>query len=166
MYDKLSFLKGLALGLAGKPLEFAPGKEPTVFFYGHVAKDGETPTHTFDGVDYVGMILPDIYKVYTPELQKEYPYALIWIDIHPSDLYDYRFIAINDIQYYQATSGWAVKTINLAGSNYQLEDNAWQIHSGVPWGVRLDDFIWSNFNVLNKDGTIYLPASDPIPIYE
>lgn len=26
MYDKLSFLKGLALGLAGKPLEFAPGE--------------------------------------------------------------------------------------------------------------------------------------------
>lgn len=28
MYDKMEFLKGLAMGLAGKPLEFAEG-EPT-----------------------------------------------------------------------------------------------------------------------------------------
>jgi hypothetical protein len=35
MTDKMrSFLKGLALGLAGKPLEFAPGKEPVAYLYG------------------------------------------------------------------------------------------------------------------------------------
>ena len=28
MYDKMEFLKGLVLGLAGKPLDFAPWKEP------------------------------------------------------------------------------------------------------------------------------------------
>ena len=37
MYDKMEFLKGLAMGLAGKPLEFAPGKEPTA----ETAESGE-----------------------------------------------------------------------------------------------------------------------------
>lgn len=48
-----SFLIGLAIAFAGKPLPISQGKEPVAFLYGHVAKEGETPTHTIDGVDEV-----------------------------------------------------------------------------------------------------------------
>lgn len=27
-------------------------------------------------------------------------------------------------------------------------------------------WLWANFDVLNEDGTVYLAASDPIPVYE
>ena len=74
-----SWLTGFALGLAGKPLPLIPvsKREPIGFFYGYEANEYQTPTHTFNGVDYIGAVLPDIETVYTPELQKEYPYAVM-----------------------------------------------------------------------------------------
>lgn len=59
-----------------------PEREPIAYFYGRVAQDGEEVPdwcikRTINGVDCIGVIRPDIYTVYTPELQEQYPYASI-----------------------------------------------------------------------------------------
>ena len=83
--DIKPLLTNYALGLCSKPLKVAekqptePPTEPTAdyYLYAHKAHEDETPTHTIDGVEYVGVITPDIFTVYTPELQKDYPFAAI-----------------------------------------------------------------------------------------
>lgn len=32
--------------------------------------------------------------------------------------------------------------------------------------VKVEDVKWSNFDILNEDGSVYLAASDPIPVYD
>lgn len=166
--DKISFLKGLALGLAGKPLEFASRKEPTAFFYGHVAKDGETPTHTFDGVDYVGVVLPPL-----PKWDKTvYPYALIYRYEVATDLFIFH-ASTEKIQYdtnnnsprliYTLEHGYASCEC-YSGDKEWGEISEGNRKAGV-W-IKAEQAVWVNFDIYKEDGTLYLSASDPIPIYE
>ena len=76
--DLRTYCLGIALELMKKALPISKKTaEPIGYLYGNIAKKFETPTHTINGVDYVGAVLPDIQAVYTPELQKEYPYVVL-----------------------------------------------------------------------------------------
>lgn len=50
--EKRSRVLGMILGSVSRG-QF-PQREPVAFLYGHVAKEGETPTNTTNGVDDVG----------------------------------------------------------------------------------------------------------------
>ena len=181
-YDQKSFLKGLALGLAGKPLEFAPKKEPVIpdvpiepdvpsepvaYLYGHVAKEGETPTHTIDGVGYVGAVLPKL-----PEWDTvAYPYAVIGY-----------FIASVCHLYYAAEpfttdslGRIAENSILNGGGNisqykYTIGDSAWS-EEGAYKSTGIEP-LWANFALYygskhyEYPNGLCIAASDPIPIYE
>jgi hypothetical protein len=170
MTNKMKDLvKGILVGLAGKPLEFAP-EQPTAFFYGHVAKDGETPTHIIDGVDYVGKVAPDIYTVYTPELQVQYSYACI---VYYSSDTPIRLIVTPDIitaPYKDDCIFHAMVDTFLA---WEIQDDVWVkdtpyvVKGPVIWAksdIYYDDTLYGD-DVEGLEGTIYLSAIDPIPIY-
>ena len=53
-------------------------------------------------------------------------------------------------------------TISSSGDNGLLFTGENLKSATLPW-VQI---VWSNFDVLNKDGTLYLAASEPIPVYE
>lgn len=133
-----------------------PSEQPTAFFYGHVAKDGETPTHTFDGVDYVGAILPPL-----PEWDKTLcPYAVIGI-CDTSGKYALVTVPSGLKMYDEYT--WVNKFYDIDGTlEVYFENGEWVHYNKSIWIYPL----WANFNVLNRDGTLHFAAIDPIPIYE
>lgn len=74
---------------------------------------------------------------------------------------------------YYATSSDGVYCIGrLAGDVYysaKERDTEWTY--GTTWendGVMaaVDDVLWANFNVVDENGDVVLPKSDPIPVYE
>ena len=153
--DKRSFLKGLALGLAGKPLEFAPGKEPVAYLYN-------------------GVRLPKL-----PEWDKsKYPYA--FIRNVPSGT-DY-----NELYVFKTEPAWfkpsiIVSAYGVEDGNTHLEAVDYPYGAEADWGYvtlsektsngylasgNFEGIFWANYDILNEDGTIYLAASDPVPVYE
>lgn len=57
------------------------------------------------------------------------------------------------------------------GAHIQYRSNragtVWSLpYSSSGTNMALEEVVWSNQDVLNADGTVYLPASEPIPIYE
>ena len=167
MTDKMrSFLKGLAMGLCGKPLEFAPGKEPVAYLYN-------------------GVRLPKL-----PEWDKEkYPYAVLERYIYPTDgtevlvdkttltcspapftyeaQYDSDVIASRPtagdtaaymechIDHLQGETNWGEKKVyNLS----YMEAPFISIHP-LPY--------WTNSDIIRNDGNgVWLAASEPVPVYE
>ncbi len=52
---------------------------------------------------------------------------------------------------------------------YVIENGVWVLYtelttSGASESYR--DLVWSNYDIPYLDGTVYLPASDPVPVYE
>ena len=94
------------------PSANSPHREPVAFLYGHVAKEGETPTHTINGVGYVGVVAPKLPDL--PDKYKEYTCAyvtkaggVIFAKGYEFDYTDGAYIKMNPWLY------------------YLLEDNAW-----------------------------------------
>ena len=64
--------------IAGQSINNAINEqEPICYLYGHEALEGEQETHEIYGKKYVGVLAPDIRAVYTPTIQKEYPFSYI-----------------------------------------------------------------------------------------
>lgn len=118
---------------------------------------------------YNGVQLPAL-----PEWDKEvYPYAVIykWLTYARMYIYEqkpYITTGDNGLTYLNLSSGskYVYKGINAinnpingwnANEEYTAEDGQTQHTYGV---------IWSNFDLLNEDGTVYLAASAPVPVYE
>ena len=126
-----------------------PHREPVAFLYGTC----DTP-------------LPDIYSVYTPELQKQFPYAYMFISAWGSPTFgiatarpyssDGKKMAI------PPHDRIAVMCSNALDKWAELTD----VHN-FPNGITDHLFpFWTNFDLKSEDGTLYLAASEPIPIYE
>ena len=160
-----------------------PHREPIGYLYGHVAKEGETPTHTINGVDYVGVVAP---KVLEPP-RNGYPYEVI---AGPYTLDGYTGVYYKHIAGEEQFSSYGVynswddpvavyprylaTTKELAdGLNESLElstnvgVNTWgDTEEVVYFDVSLN-ILWTNTDIYNPAGKIlYMEAIDPIPIYE
>ena len=173
-----SFWLGVSLGLAGKGLPPIKTAEPVGYLYGHVAKEGETPTHTINGVDYVGAVLPDIYTVYTPELQKTHPYVGIYCCGNYFN--QYSLLALPQDAYYDYDLAGDDSAFMFEGkpaydSDIMIGETEWPqmelIRGGksvgqIPVNQSGYRLIWTNFDVLNEDGSVHTATIDPIPIYE
>lgn len=111
---------------------------------------------------YNGVELPDIFKVYTAELQKTHPFAVItyFVGIYHLNLF-------TDNVFYCKDGGMLVKQdTTCLGSALDIENTKWgdfeeSVYSVDGWGPIP---LWSNFDILNEDGTLCLAASDPIPV--
>lgn len=144
-FDLKSWLTGFALGLAGKPLPLSQeSKEPVAYLYN-------------------GVRMPPL-----PDWDKEkYPYAAIMLVVEDS----YVFRVFPEGAYYSATGG-GNRTFRHDGTtmsaNILMSGSAsWnELKESEGGFIHLNKTIWSNFDLLNADGSVYLAASDPIPVYE
>ncbi len=104
------------------------------------------------GYSYNGVVLPEL-----PEWDKEtYPYAYILNE----DINVNGYVLVLCKTTKTTTTDWRMNFI--WASAYKVVDNAWQSISGAFGGV----VVWSNTDVYASDNTLYLSASDPIPVYE
>ena len=109
--------------------------------------------------------LPDIYTVWTPELQAEYGAAVV--SVH-EDTGDYYLTLHRDYSYYYPRVDADGRLATLYnGGMFKAESGQW-VEATKP-GIL--NAIWSNVDVIYADGIItddadgiYIAASDPIPV--
>ena len=194
MTDKMKiFVKGLMAGLVSKGrMPEGEKKEPIGYLYGHVAGEGETPTHTIDGIGYVGVVTPDIYTFYTPELQEQYPYIDIsekkyssgsleclffahdrqpWAtmsgnsDISPGILAHAEPSNYITCKYRSGNTAWG----ELSGRNVEYSSTANYIISYLPGGAEINGYHYAryaNFEARYDSQIGIVVSCDPIPVYE
>jgi hypothetical protein len=171
MIDPVSMTLGWLTGKRIASQRRKPQGEPVAYLYGHVAKEGEAPTHTINGVDYVGAVLPDINTVYTPELQKTHPYAALvfdpivgteewratlYVTQEPADA-SYRGVK-------SPSASWRIASSTLNGI-WNLPVGVWGDYSELrSYVYDEDEPTWANYPVPNKDGSTFREFSDPIPV--
>lgn len=132
----------------------------------YIAASDPIPVSGLVGNSYNGTVLPDIDTIYTDELKAQYPNAIIFkpwstaftLKVFPKDSY-YSSTA-NGLRTYR-TDGTAIHWTWLADRGWGIAEEA----SGGSYVV-FEKAIWTNFDLLNSDNTVYLSASDPIPVYE
>jgi hypothetical protein len=59
--------------------------------------------------------------------------------------------------------------MNPGGKDWEEERFSYMwgtLDAGKSFGGSAESFIWVNYDILNTDGSVYLAATDPIPIYE
>ena len=112
--------------------------------------------------------LPDIYSVYTPELQQQYPFAIVY-----KAPFDYG-LCITTLPLYKVAgeNKWAP----VEGTAYCRLSFTGTDGNPTTWGAFSEanettkdapsNMLprWSNYDIYNEDGTVYLAASDPIPV--
>lgn len=143
------------------------------YLYGHIPRNGETPTHTINGVDYVGVVLELLgYD------EQKYPFLILrWLSpSSPNILYA---DALNgrphcdrlDDGTYILCFGDASEKIHTntlmsgeSGINGLTRWSTYNFSSNQKVCDVDDDIFYTNFDIYNEDGTLYLAASDPIPV--
>ena len=117
---------------------------------------------------YNGVELPAL-----PEWDKEqYPYAFITHINLAVVYYNYTLHVYSSYRFATNDKGnWAIINVGAAKSCYTLASTNYDA-----WGAFKDKedgglapavestVVWSNFDVLTEDGTLYLAASDPVPV--
>ncbi len=116
--------------------------------------------------------LPDIYSIYTPELQKELPFVILVDSTKNGSTYGSTSLwMFKTYDYSVRGTDWSVGIIASDGCkvcSYDYTDNQWgdvTNYTGAYPTLSSRHLAWSNFVILNPiDSTIYLAASDPIPV--
>lgn len=123
---------------------------------------------------YNGKGLPDINAVYTKVLQVQYPHAVIshniyWIAVAPDDYILY----ISNQQVFTYESAEDRLAIRFPVGTYKCY-RYYPTQGITEWTEQtadndkyINDFfetVWCNKDILNTDGSVYLAASDPVPV--
>ena len=171
--EKRSRVLGMILASVSRGV--FPQREPIGYLYGHVAKEGETPTHTINGVDYVGAVLPKL-----PEWDRQkYPYAYIYY----SSIFGYSLFysgAQLYAEYHEGKGRYRITScgVPVAARQWWYQNERWDHLSQIDtWLIDyVGTTIWSNADmylvVTDESGnqtltdTVYLPESEPVPVYE
>lgn len=126
-----------------------------------------TKQKTIIGYSYNGVVLPTL-----PEWDKEtYPYAVIGKVSNYPDVYI--LVLGKKAPTYSSDTGKVTIAMTSTNEPLQIAKCAspysawggvadWAYYSCDFW----TDFYWTNTDILNEDGSVYLSASDPIPVYE
>lgn len=152
------------------------------FLYGHVAKEGETPTHTIAGVDYVGAILPALPEKTSDNISLRVVRRVVRdTALFKFDGYYHTFIYAGCTCSVDS-NGNLVITANGVGSNTsypgKMQPVSDTLRSGaVEWSVGnsgswvgtysfpLDELIWTADTIYDTStGELIMSASDPIPV--
>lgn len=138
-------------GLLTKPKTIIPDDPDmpvsSMYLYG-------TPAQTV--VTYNSVELPDIEDVWSDVGKEAFPYATIFEN---NTLY-----ISNKKARYNISSKNIIFLSPTAFAKYKLENNTWVMDGSIVEGSSSTtaDVIWSNDDILNDDGTIYLSGSDPV----
>lgn len=162
MNEKMrSSVMGLILGQFSSPLPEVQ-KEPVAWLYN-------------------GVRLPDINTVWTGEIKAKYPYITI---CRPTGAYE-AFFTNNPLKCAVSTGVYLKFDEEVTGTSFVCDvlfdpntylevglDDKWtELYPGVPYEqylgrVENNPYLWANYDVGTLDGSIYLEASEPIPVYE
>jgi hypothetical protein len=154
--DPTSMLMGYRVGQMIRGMRVK--KEPVAYLYGHVAKEGETPTHTIDGVGYVGAVLPKLPDYDAEEYDKAFVSYIGNYNAAGDDLYQL-FVSNKSAS---TSNSYLQVTGHLYGYS---ETDGWFYDKALSDYIAHRYFVWSNVDLVVK-GTVTLAASDPIPVYE
>jgi hypothetical protein len=115
---------------------------------------------------YNGEKFPDIYDVYTPELQEEYPHALIWGGLVGHSLY---LSPVPLIRFDNGGIAVSQETGNVTLRSFYTAPERVKWTPGADYDLSYDHLlfginVWTNTPIYNEDGTLYLAASDPVPV--
>ena len=126
---------------------------------------------------YNNVRLPDIHKVYTPELAWKFPYAVLVHHTFGEGGYSLNLYASQNIfeEYGEKWFGYKEATPDVA--RFALDGSEWAFHeSPSSWYFSIDPnnintaqrwpVVWTNFNLKYSDGTMYVANSSPVPVYE
>ena len=129
--------------------------------------------------------LPDIESVWTDELKARYPNVVIAPML--AEVYCLlcfsggAYITYNDYQapfFHASEQGYARMWMactteesaevfgGSAGEWFVIEDMEGEIPVAADDQLTVEAPVWSNFNILTADGSTYLAASEPVPVYE
>lgn len=80
-----------------------------------------------------------------------------------------KFVCFQNIEYGVNDSGYYCLVIPAGtGMSGLYSDGQWKTPTVTTTDTRItipnDAFVWANFDVLNEDGSVYLAASEPVPI--
>lgn len=136
--DRTSLTMGWLVGRQIAGMRTETGKTPVAYLYN-------------------GVQLPAL-----PEWDKEtYPHAFI---AHTGKMFTYLFV-LSDPTYLVGIEGdWCIKCVNHSTLNKST--GVWIPGSGNTIERSVHSLVWSNFDMVSRDGSIAMSASDPIPVYE
>lgn len=141
-----SCVKGLLMGCCGKPMPLVCKKEPVAWLFN-------------------GVRLPDISGVWDGKYYADpIPYGAIFLC--DDSIFPYRFVASN-APFVHVDSGFSASA-TLYVDYVVLNNEKWfKTAATTELGdIGILDCVWSSYDILNTDGSIYLATSDPIPVYE
>lgn len=127
---------------------------------GRKAEEEKTPVAFL----YNGVRLPDINAVWTDK--ETYPYAVVL-----SMDGDTAMFTMPETMIITA-DGYIGVSADCTSLSYLLADGIWQsgeeIYITAEYGTMFSATccIWASHDILNEDGTTYLAASEPVPVYE
>jgi hypothetical protein len=133
-----------------------------------------TKQKTIIGYSYNGVVLPTL-----PEWDKEtYPYAVMTTNTQGGVVTSVRIVAYSEPMHLvlNTASVGSSYYLGVKAGNPFLTTGAWYFisHPTAEFTEKTlsydylytDEPHWANYDVLDKDGSVYLAASDPIPVYE
>lgn len=141
----------------------------------------ETPTHTIDGVGYVGVVLPNIDTAWDKET---YPYAhVLKSSLLPDGIDSFICMSSSCYAVYANNAYFLYYTESGNGKGlYLVNKQEVADEYGMPFGewfeqgaesFEKDDsnglssyYVWTSHDIFTTDGTLCLKATEPIPIYE
>ena len=93
--------------------------------------------------------------------KKKYPYGFICIPHSNSDIIAFK--VVSSIEYYNPNMGLVVKN---PSKEYELRNGEWVYTGGyntdISMTIPYQIYVWTNTDIYNKDGTLYLAASEPV----
>lgn len=136
---------------------------------------------------YNGVPLPDIYSVYTQELQETHPYATMvtstdsTIEENGRALLAYLILSTmplirqkGSFIYYELAAAADGSTIRyLINTVEGVTDEEWKrdadkdgdyVAGDNVQTITLSTIRWANYDLYKDDGTLYLAASEPVPV--
>ena len=143
--------------------------DPVSYLYGHMAKEGETPTYPINGVRYIGMVAPDIDTVWTDELKKTYPFAYVSGNYNSASQKFILELCTEQYEYRANFLGGEEKT-RFTGTmvEYRLNGNSWEYKQTIYLKDAENEYIlWASSDIIRvADSSAHFEASKPIPVYK
>ena len=158
----------VSYGYLGERSGEAP--EAAYYLYGTASDSGNVAL--VNGNSYVlynGAVLPPL-----PKWDKTtYPYATIYItkgtSLGGSSTPDSYFLLLSDAKTYKKGTGlYPQGDIECGWCRYEWDENTWALYNKPQVGTfsffASGGALWSNYNLLNDDGSVHVAASNPIPL--
>lgn len=151
--DLRSWLTGFALGFSGKPLPLSTGKKLVGYSYNGTVLP-KLPEWDREMYPYAFMLdKPSLY------LCSSLPCAAVQTVLSPGYMGIFATGDCDVIRYEPTTDGGSWQRVSETAESFSTSE--------MIIGLAFFDLLWTNTDIINtEDRTVFLAASEPIPVYE